>query len=54
MPKTNRLSFVVIENEWRSYRGQRKTFVCEREITGSDGEQTILLESKDFVSESAL
>lgn len=52
MPKTNTLSFVVIENEWRSYRGQRKTFVCDREITGSDGEQTILLEAKDFVSES--
>ena len=52
MPKTNTLTFVVIENEWRSYRGQRKTFVCEREITGSDGEQTIVLEAKDFVSES--
>ncbi|MFM9962627.1 MAG: alpha/beta hydrolase family protein [Planctomycetaceae bacterium] len=52
MPKTNRLSFVVIENEWRNYRGPRKTFVCEREISGSDGEQTILLEAQDFVSES--
>ena len=52
MPTTNTLSFVVIENEWRSYRGPRKTFVCERGITGSDAEQTIILEAKDFVSDS--
>ena len=52
MPTTNTLSFVVIENEWRSHRGPRKTFVCEREITGSDAEQTIILEAKDFVSDS--
>ncbi len=51
MPKTNTLSFVVIENEWRSYRGPRKTFVCEREIAGSDAEQSVLLEAKDFVAE---
>lgn len=52
MPKTNTLSFVVIENEWRSYRGQRKTFVCDREIVGSDTEQSVVLEAKDFVSDS--
>lgn len=51
MPKTNTLSFVVIENEWRSYRGPRKTFVCEREIAGSNTEQSVLLEAKDFVSD---
>lgn len=48
MPTTNTLSFVVIENEWRQYRGAKKTYVCEREITGSEKEQTIILEAKDF------
>ena len=52
MPTTNTLSFVVIENEWRSHRGPRKTFVCEREIVGSDAEQSVLLEAKDFVSDN--
>lgn len=52
LPRTNRLSFVVVENEWRSYRGPRKTYVCEREIPGSDTAQTIVLQAKDFVSGS--
>ena len=50
MPKTNTLSFVVMENEWRSYRGPRKTFVCDHEIAGSDAEQSVILKSSDFVS----
>lgn len=50
MPKTNKLSFVVVENEWRSYRGQRKTFVCDREIFGSDAEQSVIIEATDFGS----
>lgn len=50
LPKTNRLSFVVQQNEWRSYRGKKATFVCEREITGADGEQSITLAPGDFVS----
>ncbi len=54
MPKTNRLTFVVRENEWRSYRGPRKTFICEREIQGSDAVQTIILEAKDFTSEAGV
>jgi hypothetical protein len=52
MPKTNRLTFVVRENEWRNYRGPRKTFLYEREIQGSDAEQTIILEVKDFTSDA--
>ncbi len=52
MPKTNTLSFVIVENEWRQYRGAKKTYVCEREITGSETAQTIILEAKDFVSDS--
>ena len=49
MPRTNSLSLVVVENEWRQFRGVRKTYVCERQITGSETAQTITLEAKDFV-----
>ena len=48
MPRSNRLTFVVIENEWRSYRGPRRTFACEREIPGAAGNQEIELASADF------
>jgi dienelactone hydrolase len=50
LPKTNRLSFVVQLNEWRSYRGKRSTFVCEREIPGADTAQSLTLGLADFVS----
>lgn len=48
MPKANRIAIVLKQNEWRSYRGQRKTFVCEREVPGADADQTLVLEAKDF------
>ena len=48
MPETNTLTFVIQENEWRSYRGARKTFVHEREISGSAEPQTVLLTCEDF------
>lgn len=50
MPETNRLTFVLIANEWRSYRGSKKTFVCEREIPGAEAVQSVVLEAKGFVS----
>ena len=50
MPQTNRMSFVLQQNEWRSYRGQRRTFVCAREIEGADAEQTLTLSLADFTS----
>jgi hypothetical protein len=50
LPKTNRLSFVVQLNEWRSYRGKRSTFVCEREVPGADTAQSLSLGLADFVS----
>jgi hypothetical protein len=50
MPQTNRLSIVLQENEWRSYRGARRTFVCTREIPGSDTPQTLSLDLGDFTS----
>lgn len=46
--QTNRIAIVVIENEWRGYRGRKKTFVCEKEITGSKEPQTLLLATTDF------
>ena len=50
LPQTNRLSFVLQQNEWRSYRGPRRTFVCQREIQGSDVPQTLTLSLTDFAS----
>jgi hypothetical protein len=49
VPETNALTFVIQENEWRSYRGPRKTFVCEREITGSSEPQSVSLGCEDFL-----
>ena len=50
LPQTNRLSIVLQQNEWRSYRGPRRTFVCQREIPGSDAPQTLTLALSDFTS----
>ncbi len=50
MPQTNRIAIVLQQNEWRSYRGQKNTFVCEREVQGADAAQTIVLEAKEFTS----
>ena len=52
MPKTNHLTFVVRQNEWRNYRGQRATFTCERETQGSDAVQTIILAPTEFISDT--
>lgn len=54
LPQTNRLSIVLQQNEWRSYRGTRRTFVCQREIPGSDTSQTIKLIPSDFTSADGL
>ncbi len=50
MPQTNRMSIVLQQNEWRSYRGQRRTFVCTKEIEGTESEQTLTLDLNDFTS----
>ena len=42
------MTFVVIENEWRSYRGPKKVFVREREIAGSATPQAVALTVADF------
>jgi hypothetical protein len=51
MPKTNRLTFVVRENDWRSYRGPRASYLCTREIAGSAEAQSVVLAAADFVSD---
>ena len=50
MPQTNRLHIVLQQNEWRSCRGQRRTYVCSREIEGADAQQTLTLDLSDFTS----
>lgn len=48
LPQTNRLTFVVVENEWRGERGPRRTFVCVREIAGGAEPQPVTLSLADF------
>jgi hypothetical protein len=50
MPQTNSIAIVLMQNEWRSYRGPRQTFVCQREIKGNTAAQTLILDAKDFTS----
>ncbi len=52
IPQTNKLTVVLQQNEWRNYRGPKATFICEREIQGSDDSQSIMLEHNDFASMS--
>lgn len=51
--ETNRVAFVVVENEWRNYRGPKKTFVCEKEIAGAPTDQTVVLAAADFKNTAA-
>jgi len=48
MAETNRLGIVVLENQYRTYRGPRRILHCEKEIPGAPGEQTLLLDIADF------
>jgi len=50
LARPNPLAFVIQENEWRNYRGPRRTFVCERDLPGADAEQTVTLTLADFTS----
>lgn len=50
MERTNWLTFVIVQNEWRNYRGPRQTWVCEREIAGRDEVQQLELATEDFVA----
>ncbi len=48
MPEANTLSIVAIENEWRSYRGKKRTFVCQYAVSANTKPQTIVLSPSDF------
>ncbi len=48
MPQANRLTFVIVENEWRGERGPRRTFACVREIPGGVEPQSVTLSPADF------
>ena len=50
MPKTNRLTLVLRQNDWRSYRGPRASYHCTREIPGSTEAQTLSLNLSDFTT----
>jgi hypothetical protein len=47
-PDANTLNVVAIENEWRSYRGKKVTYVCRKPLSGSPNPQTITLSASDF------
>ena len=47
--KPNRFTVVVVENEWRSERGRRRTFTCTGEVAGGSEPQTVSLTPGDFV-----
>ena len=48
LPQSNRLTFVIVENEWRGERGPRRTFACVREIPGGVEPQSVTLALADF------
>ena len=48
LAQANRLTFVIVENEWRSYRGPRRTFVCVREVPRLGEDQTLVFSPADF------
>jgi dienelactone hydrolase len=45
---TNRISFVLMQNEWRGYRGPRQVFTCHRKIQGLPQSQTVAFSLADF------
>ncbi len=45
---SNSIRFTLIENEWRSYRGTKKTFTKTISVTGSTAVQDILLPMSEF------
>jgi hypothetical protein len=50
MAQRNSISVVLHQNEWRGYRGPRRTYVCTKEIGGEQGDQTYTLGLEDFES----
>jgi hypothetical protein len=48
----NELVFVVIENEWRSYRGPKRERICRKMVTGSSERQRVKLLAADFLDDA--
>lgn len=48
LPETNTITLVMQENEWRSYRGKRATYICRRDISGDAKPQAVSLSPADF------
>lgn len=47
----NTLVVTLVQNEWRRYRGRRRTFHAEASLEGSDDWRTVRLTRDDFVPE---
>jgi hypothetical protein len=52
LSQPNTIVIILRENEWRSYRGPRKTYVCSKDLQGSENEQVMILDKSDFLSDS--
>jgi hypothetical protein len=50
LPKTNRVTLVLRQNDWRSYRGPRASYHCTRVIPGSTVAQPLSLNLSDFTT----
>lgn len=48
----NRMTIVAVENEWRSYRGPRRTYVLDVDLLGAAEAQTLTFAPGDFRSTS--
>ena len=48
MAAENHFTVVLTENEWRSYRGPKKTYTCTRAIPGQNAPQKLILKLSDF------
>lgn len=48
LEKTNHLCVILEQNEWRSYRGPRRTYIASSEIPGGAEAQTLILAPADF------
>lgn len=46
--ENNRITIVLIENEWRSYIGPRKTYLCVRDLRGLAETQKVTVDLSDF------
>lgn len=51
LQKPNEISVVLQQNEWRNYRGQRRTFVCSRLLKGGAEVESLDLAASDFSDE---